>query len=292
MNVKEFFSIEDFEGKLWLSVFGARVCYTKKDINGLLEETNLQDRQKAVEFLSRLCSYKHFSVFSHSFVYKDLKDKSIATFLAAKYFKSFWSEKSPSIIGVSLRHLLEDLDEEERLRALTKAVSFNENPRVLDQIENVKLVFLDKSYFGHAVFYLEDISRVMTHQLVRHTFLNFSQRSQRYVLQLPRKTSNITGLEMIIIPPSIRENEEALEIFLQTNKIANSNYLKLLEMKIPAEDARFILPHGQKTNIVVSAPIPHLFDFIRKRIEKGAQWEIRDIALKMKELLERQNCFI
>jgi thymidylate synthase (FAD) len=58
-------------------------------------------------------------------------------------------------------------------------------------------------------------------------------------------------------------------------------------MGIPAEDARFILPHGQKTNIVVSGPIPHLMDFIGKRIEKGAQWEIRDTAIKMKELLDK-----
>jgi len=92
---------------------------------------------------------------------------------------------------------------------------------------------------------------------------------------------------MMIIPPTIKNNQQALDIFLKATKQSEETYIDLVNMGIPAEDARFILPHGQKTNIVVSGPIPHLMDFISKRIEKGAQWEIRDTAIKMKELLDR-----
>ena len=91
---------------------------------------------------------------------------------------------------------------------------------------------------------------------------------------------------MMIIPPTIKNNQQALGIFLKATKQSEEAYIDLVNMGIPAEDARFILPHGQKTNIVVSGTIPHLMDFISKRIEKGAQWEIRDTAIKMKELLD------
>jgi len=69
---------------------------------------------------------------------------------------------------------------------------------------------------------------------------------------------------MMIIPPTIKNNQQALDIFLKATKQSEEAYIDLVNMGIPAEDARFILPHGQKTNIVVSGTIPHLMDFIVK----------------------------
>jgi Predicted alternative thymidylate synthase len=254
----------------------------------LLQESKITNKQETKEFLLRLCSYKHFSVFSHAFTYKKL-EKEKAIYLAAKYFKTYWNEETPDIIGFSLRHYLEDLTEEERDKAIEEILTLNKDsmiPNIVDSNDNVTLVYISREYYGYAVFYLENISRVMTHQLVRHTFLNFSQRSQRYVLQFPKK-KDVPRQDMMIIPPTIKNNQQALDIFLKATKQSEEAYIDLVNMGIPAEDARFILPHGQKTNIVVSGPIPHLMDFISKRIEKGAQWEIRDTAIKMKELLDR-----
>ena len=288
MRIKDIASPEDFANMAWLCALGARVCYTKKTLEELLQESKITNKQETKEFLLRLCSYKHFSVFSHAFTYKKL-EKEKAIYLAAKYFKTYWNEETPDIIGFSLRHYLEDLTEEERDKAIEEILTLNKDsmiPNIVDSNDNVTLVYISREYYGYAVFYLENISRVMTHQLVRHTFLNFSQRSQRYVLQFPKK-KDFPRQDMMIIPPTIKNNQQALDIFLKATKQSEETYIDLVNMGIPAEDARFILPHGQKTNIVVSGPIPHLMDFISKRIEKGAQWEIRDTAIKMKELLER-----
>ncbi|MFP3293801.1 MAG: FAD-dependent thymidylate synthase [Hydrogenobaculum sp.] len=288
MRIKDIASPEDFANIAWLCALGARVCYTKKTLEELLQESKITNKQETKEFLLRLCSYKHFSVFSHAFTYKKL-EKEKAIYLAAKYFKTYWNEETPDIIGFSLRHYLEDLTEEERDKAIEEILTLNKDsmiPNIVDSNDNVTLVYISREYYGYAVFYLENISRVMTHQLVRHTFLNFSQRSQRYVLQFPKK-KELLRQDMMIIPPTIKNNQQALDIFLKATKQSEEAYIDLVNMGIPAEDARFILPHGQKTNIVVSGTIPHLMDFISKRIEKGAQWEIRDTAIKMKELLER-----
>jgi Predicted alternative thymidylate synthase len=288
MRIKDIASPEDFANIAWLCALGARVCYTKKTLEELLQESKIANKQETKEFLLRLCSYKHFSVFSHAFTYKKL-EKEKAVYLAAKYFKTYWNEETPDIIGFSLRHYLEDLTEEERDKAIEEILTLNKGymiPNIVDSNDNVTLVYISREYYGYAAFYLENISRVMTHQLVRHTFLNFSQRSQRYVLQFPKK-KDVPRQDMMIIPPTIKNNQQALGIFLKATKQSEEAYIDLVNMGIPAEDARFILPHGQKTNIVVSGTIPHLMDFISKRIEKGAQWEIRDVAIKMKELLER-----
>lgn len=287
IRIKDIAKPEDFSNIAWVCALGARVCYTKKDINGLLVESKLTQKQETKEFLLRLCSYKHFSVFSHAFIYKKLSYE-MAVYLGAKYFKTYWNENTPDIIGFSLRHYLEDLSEEERNIAIEKIIELNQGiaPFIIDKEDNAYLVYISRDYHGYAVFYLENISRVLTHQLVRHTFLNFSQRSQRYVLQFPKKPT-YKRPDMMIIPPCIKNNEKALNIFLKAVKQSEDSYIELINLGIPAEDARFILPHGQKTNILVSAPIPHILDFINKRIEKGAQWEIRDIAHKMQKLLKK-----
>ncbi|MGC8587807.1 MAG: FAD-dependent thymidylate synthase, partial [Hydrogenobaculum sp.] len=283
MRIKDVASPDDFANIAWLCALGARVCYTKKSLEDLLQESKITQKKETKDFLLRLCSYKHFSVFSHAFTYKKL-DKEKAVYLAAKYFKTYWNEETPDIIGFSLRHYLEDLTEEERDKTIEDILTLNKDstiPNIVGSEDNVTLVYISRAYYGYAVFYLEDISRVMTHQLVRHTFLNFSQRSQRYVLQFPKK-KDLPRQDMMIIPPTIKNNNEALDIFIKATKQSEDAYIDLVNMGIPAEDARFILPHGQKTNIVVSGPIPHIMDFINKRIEKGAQWEIRDVATKMK----------
>ncbi|HEK25178.1 MAG TPA: FAD-dependent thymidylate synthase, partial [Hydrogenobaculum sp.] len=283
MRIKDIASPDDFANIAWLCALGARVCYTKKSLEDLLQESKITQKKETKDFLLRLCSYKHFSVFSHAFTYKKL-DKEKAVYLAAKYFKTYWNEETPDVIGFSLRHYLEDLTEEERDKTIEDILTLNKDstiPNIVASQDNVTLVYISRAYYGYAVFYLEDISRVMTHQLVRHTFLNFSQRSQRYVLQFPKK-KDLPRQDMMIIPPTIKNNNEALDIFIKATKQSEDAYIDLVNMGIPAEDARFILPHGQKTNIVVSGPIPHIMDFINKRIEKGAQWEIRDVATKMK----------
>lgn len=132
------------------------------------------------------------------------------------------------------------------------------------------------STFEHVsfTFGIDGLSRVASHQLVRHRLASFSQQSQRYVKMNFDEDS-------VIIPPSIKNNPEAEEIFKSQAKIAHDVYKKLIELGIPKEDARFILPHGYETKLVLTMNARELHHFFSLRLCRRAQWEIHELARKM-----------
>ncbi|MFN3787850.1 MAG: FAD-dependent thymidylate synthase [Sulfurihydrogenibium azorense] len=338
MKITDFFSLEDFSKTIPFTALGARVCYNDGDLQSLLNDPRVVDKQTRANFLSKLGNYKHFSVFSHSFAYKKVGELN-ALKIAATKFKSHYNPKYPDVIGVSLRHYLEELleiDPQQYLKAFEKIAEFDVPINPLGTVENVSLIGLITEYDGYAVFFIDNVSRTLTHQLVRHTAINFSQRSQRYV----REEENYC-----IIPPSVKENDktvdlktvenikdlfdEILDIIKKSvdntsqtvkdsieildkrvNNIRLSKTMTAHEMalvydelsqliydlfvhyfKIKREDARFFLPNGRRTTIVVSGTLSWIRDFIQKRNTPHAQWEIRSLAYKMQQLLEEQGAF-
>lgn len=121
-------------------------------------------------------------------------------------------------------------------------------------------------------FAIEGVSRVTTHQLVRHRLASFSQQSQRYVEM--KKCA-------CVLPPSVKDIKEAAILFKQQVDTAYECYEKLIAIGIPKEDARFILPHGAETKIIVTMNARELFHFFSLRLCKRAQWEIRGLARRM-----------
>jgi thymidylate synthase (FAD) len=130
------------------------------------------------------------------------------------------------------------------------------------------------SPFEHAsfTFAVEGLSRVATHQLVRHRIASYSQRSQRYVA-LDRSSC--------VVPPEIECNPEARGIFEESMGYAYKAYEKMTALGVPKEDARFILPHGWETSIIVTMNARELRHFFELRLCRRAQWEIREVARDM-----------
>ena len=126
-------------------------------------------------------------------------------------------------------------------------------------------------------FAIDGVSRALTHQLVRHRLASFNQQSQRYV-------KFAGGLETIK-PDSIAENEEANRLFDEMIAKTVEAYQAFLAAGIPAEDARYILPNAAETKIVVTMNIRELLHFFSVRCCNRAQWEIRDLAWRMLELV-------
>jgi thymidylate synthase (FAD) len=134
------------------------------------------------------------------------------------------------------------------------------------------------SVFEHIsfTFAIEGISRACSHQFVRHRFFSFTQQSQRYVkLNEP----------VFIIPPSIENNPSALKIFEGAMENIKKSYQQLLSLKIPEEDARFVLPNATETKMVATANARELMHFFKLRLDTHAQWEIRELAKKMFEMV-------
>lgn len=130
------------------------------------------------------------------------------------------------------------------------------------------------SVIEHAsfTFAISDVSRSLTHQLVRHRIASYSQQSQRYVnLNEPN----------YVIPPTINKNKRMKKAYEETMMVIWDHYNKLLEMNIPAEDARYVLPNATCTNVMVTMNARSLLNFFELRCCLHAQWEIRLLANKM-----------
>ena len=138
------------------------------------------------------------------------------------------------------------------------------------------------STFEHVsfTFGIDDLSRVASHQLVRHRLASFSQQSQRYV-KMQYDPLSAEADRAVIIPPSIQNNPEALKIFQESVKLSQETYVKLIELGIAKEDARFILPHGHSTRLVMTMNARELHHFFELRLCRRAQWEIHELARKM-----------
>lgn len=137
------------------------------------------------------------------------------------------------------------------------------------------------SPFEHAVFTfaIEGVSRVCTHQLVRHRLASYSQQSQRYVEMKEPEA---------VVPPTVSSNPAAREIFEKTIRDSHEAYRSMIEAGVPREDARYILPHGWMTKIVVTMNARELHHFFSMRLCRRAQWEIRDLAKKMLLLVRHE----
>ncbi len=158
--------------------------------------------------------------------------------------------------------------------AISHAPQFRElSPKKVEKLIKVLKQLGHESVFEHAsfTFAIEGISRVCTHQLVRHRLASYTQQSQRYVsLKNPK----------FIVPESI-VNSEYMEKVEELLDKASTLYRKMVENGIRKEDARFVLPQGIETKIIVTMNARELRHFFKLRCAKDAQWEIRKLAIEM-----------
>ncbi|MGB9735372.1 MAG: FAD-dependent thymidylate synthase [bacterium] len=150
-----------------------------------------------------------------------------------------------------------------------------------EKIEKLILSILRSGHHSvleHASFTygIEGVSRVTTHQLVRHRLASYSQQSQRY--------TKFDKQSDFIVPETIRKNEELKEKFLTLSNKAINLYHEMISAGIPLEDARYILPSGINTRIIVTMNARELLHFFRLRTCLRAQWEIREMAIEMLKL--------
>ena len=130
----------------------------------------------------------------------------------------------------------------------------------------------------YATFRIKGVSRALTHQLIRHRLCSFTQKSQRWVSE--------SGFNYIT-PDSIKTNRKAKEVYDFFMALAKDTYNALIEIGIPKEDARFVLPNATETEIVVTANLREWRHIILLRGSKSAQWEIRRLAIKILEILKQ-----
>jgi len=144
----------------------------------------------------------------------------------------------------------------------------------------IRLAKMKKHYgvFEHIVYWfnVEQISRVLTHQLVRHRIASYAQLSGRF--------TNIE--DGYVVPPLdyISDHTKRAELhgfFKSKFERDFADYRWLIANRVKTEDARYLLPNGQWTCIMIAINARSLMHVINMRTTPQAHWEIRQLANNM-----------
>jgi thymidylate synthase (FAD) len=151
-----------------------------------------------------------------------------------------------------------------------------------------------ESVFEHSCMSVEfnDVSRGLTHELVRHRIASFTQESTRYVDEKEFR---------VIAPPNKNLEERIVEIKipgaeLMPVKLSFKDFVDINEQMYKGlrtagwvpQDARQILPNGIKSQIVVTANLREWRHIFKMRCAVDAHWEIREVMVKLlKEVQKR-----
>ena len=118
------------------------------------------------------------------------------------------------------------------------------------------------------------VNRGVTHELVRHRPASYAQESTRYCNYSGAKF----GKEISVIKPIyFNKKSEEYKAWETSCKNSEEQYFKLLEMGVPAQQARGVLPTDLKADIVCTAPLGewlHIFDM---RCDSPAHPQIREV---------------
>ncbi len=155
-----------------------------------------------------------------------------------------------------------------------------------------------ESVFEHSCMSVEfnDVSRGLTHELVRHRLAAFTQESTRYVDEKEFR---------VIAPPGKDLDEKLVELNLPGSensglkvslKVSFNDWMAMNEQMYKGlrasgwvpQDARQVLPTAIKSQIVLTANLREWRHIFKMRCAIDAHWEIRDVMVKLlKDVKER-----
>ncbi len=278
------------------SALGARVCYSKdQPINLILNDRRVTDFETRLHYLRKLSTWHHYSVFAHSPL-GELVVNEYQSNIGVLPYKSFPIRKddgihyilnarhSLEIVGIYINDIFNNLSKDFNVEFF---VSYNDGYDIgfVKIDENTAGMYTDRDYYVVAsykpvgnydwfFFIAHGFSRVFTHQLVRHTWLNFSQRSFRYT-----KTMGVGK------PFSNLSDKDIMKIDIMS-QVSDMFYNSLVDSGFKKQDARYIYPMGARTTIAFSGPALVFYDFVNKRDTKEAQDEIRYVAYVVRKFME------
>ena len=139
---------------------------------------------------------------------------------------------------------------------------------------------------GSVSFYLTGVSRLLSHELIRHRHFSFSQLSQRYVPDDNAK---------VVAPPGVAGDAALEALLVQTAESSRAGYLELLaaleakfadvpnptlRRKQARQAARALLPSATETRLVVTGNYRTWRHFIGMHATEHADVEIRQLAIE------------
>lgn len=132
-------------------------------------------------------------------------------------------------------------------------------------------------------FLIQGISRSCSHQIARHRHLSISELSQRFV--------DVGNATMVTHPAMADEDPNVLTgvmfgAWKAYEKIVDLLTAKGLKRKQAREAARSVMPEMTETKLVLSGNVRAWRHFLAKRGTVHADAEIRNLAVKIAEILK------
>jgi len=212
--------------------------------------------------------------------------------------------RSEGIIGYTIEELLQDTTIDDAVRESARRYLEEHEDHEFDlDTETRKRSLLkhlmDSGHWGpfehpQATIVLEGVSRVLMAQITRHRHFTLDIMSLRYV-----SVEDVEEIEdRFQIPVAAKEGEAvtrsgvdqiddgAEEAFIEAYQDAIEHYRTLLDMGMPAEEARKVLPMGIKVNITMSGNARAWMHILNVRTKANVQGETRRCAESILDELE------
>lgn len=127
-------------------------------------------------------------------------------------------------------------------------------------------------------FYVQGVSRSLTHELVRHRHFSPSQLSQRYV--------DSSDVRFVVPPALLGDKDSILDLAISCDTALDS-YNEIVRRKMDAglkrkqarEAARAVLPNATETKLVITGNLRCWLEFLIKRDNPAADAEIQRLAV-------------
>lgn len=133
-------------------------------------------------------------------------------------------------------------------------------------------------------FLVENVTRAFTHQMVRQRTAVYAQESMRFAVK-----DNL--LDSVRPGPSINKTSNPVieSEYWSMIEAVGETYLKLIELGVPAEDARGILPHDTLTRLHYKTNLRNLADHLGNRLCTQAQFEWRLVASQLRQTIRNYD---
>ncbi len=147
-------------------------------------------------------------------------------------------------------------------------------------------------------FVVWNVSRSLTHELVRHRHANYSQISQRFVdssdvsFVVPDGIQDLSNLHPELLDEWKESCLKSRELYQKLTDTLSETYKdiesKTEQRKKARQAARSVLPNATETKIFMSMNGRALRHFISMRAHPAADLEIRKLAVKIFDIMEKE----
>jgi thymidylate synthase (FAD) len=154
----------------------------------------------------------------------------------------------------SFQSISEEITKEDVERIIKKVIQKNH----LSVLEHINFTFS-----------ISGVSRILTHQLVRHRIGSYSQLSQQHTDSSENEYST---------PPEIQSDPELDKEYKEAVNNCQKLYKHLIRNGISRGSARYILPSCFSSRIMVTMNARSLFNLLSQRECRMEEWEFREVA--------------